>query len=222
MNIFSTSQYLIGRGIPEEILILLLMLPIVATIIAFARQVIGIKGFDIYTPLIITFAFLLTGLRYGLILFALILVVGTISRLIVKKFRLLYLPRMAIILTSVSTIVLLSFYLNNYFNLIKFNIPSVFIVLAMIALIEKFIVIQIERGIRGSILLAVEITILSIISFYVISWGWLENIVLTYPLLIIALTVAINLFLGKWTGLRLTEYFRFKDVIKNVELPGKK
>jgi len=222
MNIFSTSQYLIGRGIPEEILILLLMLPIVATIIAFARQVIGIKGFDIYTPLIITFAFLLTGLRYGLILFALILVVGTISRLIVKKFRLLYLPRMAIILTSVSTIVLLSFYLNNYFNLIKFNIPSVFIVLAMVALIEKFIVIQIERGIRGSILLAVEITILSIISFYVISWGWLENIVLTYPLLIIALTVAINLFLGKWTGLRLTEYFRFKDVIKNVELPGKK
>ncbi len=57
---------MINQGVSEEAIILLLMLPIVATIIAFSRQVIGIKGFGIYTPLIISFAFLATGLKYGL------------------------------------------------------------------------------------------------------------------------------------------------------------
>jgi len=34
--------------------------------------------------------------------------------------------------------------------------------------------------------------------------------------------VIINIFLGKWTGLRFSEYFRFREVIKHVELPEKK
>ena len=52
------TQYMINQGVPQETVVLLLMLPIVATIIALARQIIGIKGFGIYTPLIISFAFL--------------------------------------------------------------------------------------------------------------------------------------------------------------------
>jgi len=60
---------MINQGVPKETLVFLLMLPIVAIVISFARQVIGIKGFGIYTPLIITFAFLVTGLKYGLIFF---------------------------------------------------------------------------------------------------------------------------------------------------------
>jgi len=54
---------MINQGVPKETLVFLLMLPIVAIVISFARQVIGIKGFGIYTPLIITFAFLVTGLN---------------------------------------------------------------------------------------------------------------------------------------------------------------
>ncbi len=50
--------YMVAQGVPKETVVLILMLPIVATIIAFARQVIGVKGFGIYTSLIITFAFL--------------------------------------------------------------------------------------------------------------------------------------------------------------------
>jgi len=61
-----------------------------------------------------------------------------------------------------------------------------------------------------------------VVSFWGINWSWLQGIVIRYPVWIIVLTLSVNLLLGRWTGLRLFEYYRFKEVIKNVELPKKK
>jgi len=210
------------QGVPQETLILLLMLPIVATIIAFARQVIGIKSFGIYTPLIIAFAFLSTGLKFGLTLFVVVLVVGTLTRLFIRKFRLLYLPRMAIALTSVALAILIVFYLGAYNQKTDLITVSVFVILIMITLVEKFLATQIERGGKGAIFLTSETLILSIICYWVAGWTWLQIFILNYPSLTIILAIIINIFLGKWTGLRLTEYFRFREVIKSIEMPKKK
>lgn len=216
------TQYMINQGVPQETVVLLLMLPIVATIIAFGRQVIGIKGFGIYTPLIISFAFLATGLKYGLVFFMTILIVGTLIRLLAKRFRLLYLPRMAIVLTTVALAILVLLLAGAYSGRVGLVAASIFAILIMITLVEKFIAAQIERGAREAIMLTSETLILSIISFWIISWSWLQNVVLLIPLWIILGSIIINIFLGKWTGLRLAEYFRFREVIKNVELPKKK
>ncbi|MBL7155055.1 MAG: hypothetical protein ISS88_00930 [Candidatus Portnoybacteria bacterium] len=216
------TQYMINQGVPQETVVLLLMLPLVATIIALARQVIGIKGFGIYTPLIISFAFLATGLKYGLVLFMTILLVGTLIRLLVKRFRLLYLPRMAIVLTSVALAILLLFLEGAYSGRRGLIAASIFAVLIMVTLVEKFIAAQIERGARGAIILTSETLLLSIICYWLASWLWLQNLVLLYPLWIILGSIAVNIFLGKWTGLRLSEYWRFREVIKNIELPKKK
>ena len=222
-NIMSfITQYMISQGVPQETVVLLLMLPIVATIIAFARQIIGIKGFGIYTPLIISFAFLATGLKYGLALFMTILLVGTLIRLLVKRLRLLYLPRMAIVLTSVALAILLVFLEGAYSGRKGLIAASIFAILIMVTLVEKFIAAQIERGARGAIILTSETLLLSIICYWIASWLWLQNLVLLYPLWVILGAIAVNIFLGKWTGLRLLEYWRFREVIKNIELPKKK
>ena len=215
------TQYMISQGVPQETVVLLLMLPIVATIIAFARQIIGVKGFGIYTPLIISFAFLATGLKYGLTLFIAILLVGTMARLMVKKFRLLYLPRMAIVLIIVSLTILLVFLEGAYSGRHGLITASIFAVLIMVTLVEKFIATQIKQGAKRTIIITSETLILSIICYWVASWFWLQNIVLSYPLGIILGSIIINIFLGKWTGLRLSEYFRFQKIIKHVE-PFKK
>jgi len=218
----SLIQYMINQGVPQETVILLLMLPIVATVIAFARQVIGIKGFGIYTPLIISFAFLATGLKYGLAFFITILLVGTLVRFLVKRLRLLYLPRMAIVLTVVALAILILFLEGAYSGRLGLIAASIFAILIMITLVEKFVAAQIQRGAREAIVLTSETLILSVISYWIISWPWLQNLVFHFPLWAILATVIINIFLGKWTGLRLSEYFRFREVIKHVELPEKK
>ncbi len=212
------TQYLINQsGIPQEGLILILMLPLAITIITLSRQIIGIKGFDIYTPLLIAFSFLVTGLKYGLIALLAILLIGTFLRLFIKKFNLLYLPRMGIIIIVIATLVLIMPYFGD-----QFIPPSVFVLLIMIILIEKFLAAQIERGTRVATALTAETIIISIICFFVISWPLLETFVLKYPVWIISGSILVNFLLGKWTGLRLSEYWRFREVIKYVELPKKK
>lgn len=221
---FSLSQYMINYGVPQETLVLLLMLPIIATIIAFARQVIGIKGFGIYTPLLVSIALVSMGLKYGLAIFTIILIIGTLSRLLIQKakLRLLYLPRMAIIVIAVAFSVLILLLGSTYLDLYDLTQVSVLAILIMITLTEKFLISQIQRSKKEAAVLTMETLFLSVICYLIASWNWLENIVLIYPLGVILATLLANIALGKWTGLRLYEYYRFREVIKRVELPGKK
>lgn len=215
------AQYMVNQGVPQETVILILMLPIVATIIAFGRQVIGLRGFGIYTPLIITFAFLATGLKYGLAIFIVILLVGTLMRFLVRYIRLLYLPRMAIVLTAVALAILAVFLEGAYSGRKGLISASIFAILIMITLVEKFVAVQIERGAREAIILTIETLFLSVVCYWVAASIWLRNLVFVYPLWIVFGAVIINILLGKWTGLRLSEYWRFREVIKRVELPEK-
>ena len=56
INLSPLVRFFADQGVPLETILLLLMLPIIATLIAFLRQVVGIKAFGIYTKI---------GLQYG-------------------------------------------------------------------------------------------------------------------------------------------------------------
>ena len=146
------------QSIPEQTLILILMLPVVATIIAFLRQIVGIKAFGIYTPLIITFAFLSTGLGYGLLIFLIVLVSGTLTRLLLRRFRLLYLPRMAIVLSIVAFVIFGLYWAGQQISENNLYSISIFPILIIITLVEKnkirFIHASSSRGVVESDLLS--------------------------------------------------------------------
>lgn len=218
----SIIQYMTINGVPGDTVLLILMLPIVATIISFTRQILGIKAFGIYTPLIITFAFLATGIKYGIAIFVIVLVIGTLMRFILKRFRLLYLPKMAITFIVIALAMLILFFEGAFSQRTGLIAVSIFPILIIITLTEKFIAAQIKRGNRTAIILTLETLIIAIVCYFVASWPWLQKITLSYPTWVIIVAIILNILLGKWTGLRLTEYLRFKEVIKHVELPKKK
>lgn len=209
-------QFFLAEGVPFDTVILILMLPIIATLIAFLRQVVGIKAFGIYTPLIITFAFLATnGIKYGIAIFLAVLLAGLLMRFILKPFRLLYLPRVAIMLSVVAIFILFFLVLGGNLHRTGLAAVSIFPILIMITLVEKFVAVQIEKGSRTAIILAVETLIISLLGYYLASWGLLIKLLATQPWIIL-LTLPVNILLGKWTGLRLSEYLRFKEVIKKL------
>ena len=206
--------FFLNEGVPFETIKLLLMLPIIATFIAFLRQVVGIKAFGIYTPLIITFAFLATnGLKYGIAIFIIIVVVGMLMRIALKSFRLLYLPRVAIMLTVVALSILLMLALGGSLKRTGLASVSIFPILIMITLVEKFIAVQIEKGDKVAFILAAETLVISILGYFIASWEGLIEFIAYYPLVIL-LTIPINIVLSKWTGLRMSEYLRFREIIK--------
>jgi len=208
-------NYFVNQGVPLITVTLLLMFPIIATMIAFLRQVIGIKAFGIYTPSIIIFAFFATGIKYGIVLFVSVILVGMAVRFLLKKFRLLYLPRIAITLSTVALAMLMMLAFGGSLQRTGLAAVSIFPLLIMITLVEKFIATQIEKGNRTAFYLALETLAISVVGYYLLKWGVLVKFVVAYPWAIL-FTIPINIMLGKWSGLRISEYFRFREVFKKM------
>lgn len=210
-------NFLINRGVPINSIILILMLPVIATILAFARQVVGIKSFGLVTPAMTTLSFLVMGLQYGLIVFVTIVLSGTITRFVLRRLRLLYLPRMALVLTSVSLslLLLLGFGVaNDQISVLSF---SIFPALILTILAEEFIAAQFKLGVRAALTLTAWTLILSTICYFIVSSEIFRTSILSYPEIIL-FTIPINLALGQWSGLRMTEYFRFRELLRHAKL----
>lgn len=215
-NMSPIINFFLNEGVPYPTIILLLMLPIIATFIAFLRQVVGIKAFGIYTPLIVTFAFLATnGVKYGITIFLAVILIGMLMRLALRPFRLLYLPRVAIMLTVVAILILGLLTFGGNLKRTGLASVSIFPILIMITIVEKFVAVQIEKGNGPAVRLALETLIISILGYFIASSRWLIQFISLYPWAIL-LTIPINVFIGRWTGLRVAEYFRFKEVIKKL------
>lgn len=210
-------NYFINQGVPLETVILLLVLPIVVTLIAFFRQVIGIKAFGIYTPAIVTFAFLaVPQLRYGVLIFVAVILIGMLMRFALRRLRILYLPRVAITLSMIAFAILILLAVGGSLQRTGLAAVSIFPILIMIMIMEKFVAAQIEKGTQAALILAVETLVISLFGYYLASWPSLLRSIVAFPWLIL-ITIPINIYLGKWDGLRLNEYFRFREVLKNLK-----
>ncbi len=209
-------NYMVSNGIPSNTIVLLLMLPVIATIISFLKQVIGVTTFGLYTPAIITLSFLALGLKFGLTILVIIIVTGAILRKALAHVRLLHIPRIAIVFTISSLILLMMLALATYLGVSELATVAVFPMLIMTTLAEKFVTAQSGKGVYAAVLLMAETTIVSLICYWIVEWEYLQNLMLSYPEIILLLIV-INLFLGRWTGLRVFEYIRFREVMKHAE-----
>jgi hypothetical protein len=229
-NIFSFFiDYLINQGIPDNTIILILLLPVIATIIAFFKQVIGASTMGIYMPSIITMAFLILGLKFGLITFLFIVATGVIAHKILNPFKLLYVPKMALVITTVSITLFILITFTVYLNIfaIEFISLTIFPVLVMGTLTERFARLTSTKGFKGSAVILTETVLVCIITYFLtggvidlyftdIQFTWMRNIILNYPEIILVF-IGVNAYLGRWTGLQLSEVLRFRNILNDLE-----
>ena len=209
-------SFMVSKGIPSNTVVLLLMLPIIATIIAVLKQVIGITTFGLYTPSIITLSFLALGLKFGLAILFIIIITGALVRRILDRFHLLHIPRIAIVLTMSTLIILLTLALGTYLGISSIATIAVFPMLIMTTLAEKFVSALGGKGFFAALLLMLETAFVSLICYWVVEWNYLQNLILGHPEIILLL-IFFNYALGRWSGLRLIEYIRFREVMKHAE-----
>ncbi len=206
---------MLARGVPSQTVLLLLVLPIIATMLAFFKQVIGVTTFGLYTPSIIALSFLALGWQVGTVFLVFILVTGYATRAFMGRWRLLYIPKVAIILTVVSITLLLLMGTSAFFG-VSFNRETVFILLVMSTLAESFLNLKSEEGWKAAIIGILETIMVALLCVFIVQWGRFQAMLLAYPELIL-LTIVINAILGRWTGLRLVEYFRFREVFRHLQ-----
>ncbi len=203
----------VEMGLSANIIVLLLLFPLVASIIAASRHIIGLRGFGIYIPAVLSVAFVSTEIVTGIIIFVAVLFGATITRSIVKRFNLPYLPRTATILWGVSIFILLLLILSSKLTIFQLLTISIFPILIIIILTENFMNSQLFNSQKEALKIALETLLIAIVCSLIISQEQIQRFVLLRPELTLLGTAALNYLIGKYTGLRLLEFLRFSSIL---------
>jgi len=192
------------RGAEPKTLAVLLLFPLLTLFIAASRYLVGIKALGIFTPAILTVVFLEMGVLPGLGLFSLVLLTVSLGRALTRGLHLHYLARVSLIIWLVSIVV---------FGVFFFFKTSLVALLILILVGENLLEVQISRGAKEAGSLIVETLILAVLGWWLLSWEWLQKAVLGEPEIFLILTAVGNILLGRFTGLRLLEYKRFRRLV---------
>jgi len=220
---------LLNSGIEIESIVLLLLLPIAATLIGISRHVIGFRSLGIYLSLVLVFIFYqlgsvkdtaysdpVVGLKYGVLLVIFIFVSAVISYELVKKWSIHYYPKLSIVLVNVTFSILLLIVILGALdinNLIRLN---TFILILIVGIAEKYISILTRKKLKAAVIVTFESLIQAIVCYLIISIKPLIDLIIQYPYIILLL-FPINYLVGKFTGLRITEYIRFRSILEKLE-----
>ena len=210
-------RHAVQQGVPANILVLLLLFPVIATAIAIFRHIIGLRGFGIYTPAVLAVAFISTGIVRGIALFSVVLITVVIGRSVLNLFRLQYLPRTALLLWFVSFAMFLLMLVSPYLPLSGIASVGIFPLLMLVLLSENFLEAQLLGNALRSLQLTLETLFLAVIATVFMRTFEVQKFVMIYPELTVILVLAMNILVGKYTGLRVSEFFRFKPLIDPEE-----
>ena len=207
----------VAAGVPANTLVLLLLLPGVATLIAAARHLVGVRGFGIFLPAALSVVFVATGPLTGIGLFLLIVFIATAVRMILRKMKLKlqYLPRMALILWSVVVGVLGILFLSPLTGGRVFSGISIFPVLILALLAEDFTKVQLGKSVKIAASITGETLILALFSYFFLASGVLHKYALLHPETVLLFTFLADLILGRYIGLRFMEFWRFRKLLKS-------
>lgn len=186
----------------------LLMVPIGATLIVLLRILVGIEGFGIFSPLILAYAFVRLGTVTGLLTFTALLLAVTPARLLMDRFALLSVARTGI-LVAVCAIVLLvlSALAPKSVEVTSLGLP----VVIMAGIVDRFVTAQMDQSTGEAVKLSFFTVLAAAIVAALLQWSFLRDAVSARPDLAL-LAFPICLLAGRYTGLRVSEYYRFRAV----------
>ncbi|MBI3768892.1 MAG: hypothetical protein HY271_10420 [Deltaproteobacteria bacterium] len=198
--------------VPLQAINLILVLPVIACIVVIFRNVVGIETFGTFAPVIVSLAFLMTGLAWGVVIFCVIVGVGVVTRSALQWFRIQLVARLAILIAMVSATMAALTVGGAYFGIGALLNVSIFPMVIMSNVIENFTTTQVESGTREALRLTINTLVVCAACYLAIEAGGVQSIILSFPEVLLGVIV-LEVLIGKWRGLRLLEYVRFYDLV---------
>lgn len=200
----------------QETYRVLLMVPIGAFIMLLLRNLVGVKTYGTFMPVLIALAFRETALIAGVTLFVVVVGFGLLVRFYLERLRLLLVPRLTAILILV---VLLMCGVSVFSNRLGIEVGlsvALFPMVIMAMTIERMSVAWDERGAGTAIREGIGTLVVAALAYIVMSWPPLEHLVFVYPETLLVL-FAFSLLLGRYSGYRLNELFRFRALAREPD-----
>jgi hypothetical protein len=194
---------------------ILLMVPIGAFIMLLLRNLIGVMTFGTFMPVLIALAFRETRIVAGVTLFLTVVGLGLLVRFYLERLRLLLVPRLTAVLTLVVMLMALVSVVSNRLGIEVGLSIALFPMVIMAMTIERISVAWEERGPGHAIREALGSLFVASIAYLVMSWDKLEHFVFVFPEFLLIL-FAVTLVLGRYSGYRLSELFRFRALAREA------
>jgi hypothetical protein len=183
-----------------------------ALVTAVFRNVVGVQTFGTFLPALIAAAARETGILWGIVGFVLIILITSAVRKALDWMQLLHSPKMAVVLTTVVITMLTITIVGVQFGYFELAHVTLFPIAILAITAERFALIETEQGFRKAVKILL-VTILVVAACYAVMGSlFLQSMVLAFPELLLVV-IALNLWLGKWMGIRVLEFVRFKRLI---------
>jgi hypothetical protein len=200
----------------QEVYQVLIMIPVGALIILLLRSFIGIHTFGTFMPVLIALSFRKTELIDGIILFTVIVSLGLSVRFYLEKLKLLLIPRLSAVLSTVVILMMTMSVLSNQLGFETGLSVALFPMVILTMTIERMSIVWEERNAWEAILQGIGSLFAAAIAYIVMSNIYMEHLFFVFPELIL-IVIAFMLLLGCYHGYRLSELVRFRELIKKHE-----
>ncbi|MGF1482433.1 MAG: UUP1 family membrane protein [Cyanophyceae cyanobacterium] len=195
----------------QRVIQILLLIPIGALLISILHQIGGLPTFGTFTPILISLAFRQTGLGVGIGLFVLVVIIGLLFRGYLNQLQLLIVPRLAAILTATVLIIGFLAILMNNLNLNLGLSVSLFPIVILAMTIERASSMWEEDGATETIVAGLGTAVAAIVGYFLTTNDYVQHWLFLFPELLLVV-LGINILVGRYSGYKLTEYFRFKSL----------
>jgi hypothetical protein len=190
----------------------LLLLPVAALVICVCRNLIGMHCFGTFAPALIGLAFREWESLPGILVFVSIILVGWGMRRLLDRYHLLQVPRSSFLLSLVVMLLLGTVIAANLADLAFTRYFSLFPMVILTGMIERFWTMETEDGTVSSFKTLISTFTIACLITLVVSWHVIVNQLMRYPETI-GLIMAAQLLIGRYTGYRLSELWRFRDFV---------
>ena len=188
---------------------ILLMVPMGALLLLVLRNVIGVKTFGTFMPILMALAFRETQLVWGIVLFSLVVALGLGVRFYLEHLKLLLVPRLASLLIIVIILMAILSILSHKLGLERGLSVALFPMVILTMTIERMCIVWEERGASESIQQGLGSLAVASLTYLAMSIPHMEHVLFVFPELLL-LCLAGTLLMGRYTGFRLLELRRFK------------
>jgi hypothetical protein len=189
----------------------LLLIPVAALIVVLMRILVGVRTSGTFMPVLIALAFIQTTLMVGLMIFVGLLGVGLWIRSYLSHLNLLLVSRVAaviiVVILLMAVLAIISYKLGLDQALTVTFFPTVIVAWT----IERMSVLWEEEGGYEVLVQASGSLLVAVLAYLTMSNPVVAHLTFNFPELMLSL-LGVILLLGKYTGFRLSELYRFRDM----------
>lgn len=204
-------QKAISLGIPVNTIILIFLIPVLATLVTFVRVIIGLPSLEMLVPIVLAFAFVAVGITIGLIILSAVILASFVSRTLLRRVPIMYFPKRSLSHLFLAIFVFAALTIAIILDFEAIKTLSIFPILILTLLGDSIVSVQLKKTVFETVLITSVTLGLALIGYMLATSVSVRDALILWPELIL-LTVPINFMLGRYFGLRLSEVFRFRTL----------